>query len=266
MRPGQSLKENSSRLPCDPSADGYTRNLVSKYAGLVVWRPEGSGPVVAAQVPTEQEKLALMGRLEKLKDTLLPASISQPEVARVAAAVAGMLGGGYTSLQNVDRKATIAGYTEALQDLPAWAVENGCGNVRHGKVDGLDPDWPPTHARMHLIAEKELAPVKLEQAQIMGVITLQLPPQKDEAEAERMTAKAKAWLDRSDPVAAHLMEGLGIAKPASEEANKQLAEFTKNDIRREWEAAGLEPRPYSMSLAKNLGAISENRKSEGEAA
>lgn len=265
-QPRQSLKEKLSRLPCDPSADTNARRLVDSYRSLVVWRPEGAGPVEAAAIPNEAERQALAGRLVRLDDTLLPASTTQDGVARVAAAVSAMLGGGYTSLQNVDKRTTIAGYTEALQDLPAWAVEKGCDNVRKGKVDDLDPKWPPTHAHLHQIAERELAAVRVEKSQIIGVLALQLPPKPDEAELERMNAAAKAWLDRTDPVAQRIAgrQDSGESAAAMDANAERLAGFDAKEIEREWLAAGLEPRPYSLSLAKSLGA--DPTKQEGEAA
>lgn len=252
------LKESCSRLPCDPSADAHVLTLVNTYRALVVWRPDDGGPAEAAAIPSGAERMAMVTRLNHLDDALLPASTTPNDVARVAAAVSSMLGGGYASLQNVDRRATIAGYTEALQDLPAWAVELGCDAVRKGKVADLDPKWPPTHGHLHQIAEKQLAPIKAEQAQIAGVLALQLPPQPDEAERARMAEAAKTWLDRSDPTAQKLIEGSEeseAVREAKERTRQSMISGDREAIRREWEAAGLEPRGYSLSLAKQLGKL-----------
>jgi hypothetical protein len=232
---------------------------------MVVWRPT-SGPVEAAEIPSPAERAALEQRLVRLDDTLLPASISEDGISRVGAAVAEMLGGGYASLQNVDRQAAIVAYTQSLQDLPAWAVERGCESVRHGKVDGLNPDWPPTHGRMHQISETELAPVKTEQAQIAAVLQLERPPTVDEATRERMNVAAKAWLDRSDPIAQKITEGEGgisASTEATQRTRERLLKISQDDIRREWEAAGLEPKPYSLSLHR---VMHPKQDSEGEAA
>ncbi len=253
------LTERSSCPACDLVPDAGTETLVQRYTALIVWRPEGGGDVEAAAVPSPAERAALQHRLDVLRGALVPAGHAAA-AARVGAAVSDMLGGGYASLQNVDRKQHVAGYVAALQDLPAWAVERACSAVRKGQVEGLDPDWPPTHARMHQIAERETATVHAERKQIEAVLALRLPQTADEAQRARMALAAQAWLDRSDPKAAEL-----AARAESEDAARRarglarLEEANRVTFARECAAAGLDPgRGVSPALMARIAQPAED--------
>jgi hypothetical protein len=73
-------------------------------------------------------------------------------------------------------------------------------------------------------------------------------------EQARLNAAARAWLDRRDPLAQELTSVVEQATEAQqakrEEYRRRWIEHNAEMIRRQWLAAGLEPKPYSLSLAK----------------
>lgn len=80
---------------------------------------------------------------------------------------------------------------------------------------------------------------------------------------ERLNAAGKAWVERKDPAAQELMgfdEMNSEARKAERERmQRKMVDGNARMIRREWEAAGLEPQHYSMSLAKSLGYMPKKK-------
>lgn len=81
------------------------------------------------------------------------------------------------------------------------------------------------------------------------------------AEQARLNRAAKAWLERKDPIAKQLTEPEAEKteerKAEAEKFRRRVLEHNAEMVRREWEAAGLEPRGYSLSLARLLHPESE---------
>lgn len=125
--------------------------------------------------------------------------------------------GGYTSMRGGDPRATIASYMHDLRAVPVWALERAFDDVKGGRVtipDGrgghkpLDPDFPPTSARLYSAAMKHTAALAGEERKIkrvLGPTKLDLAPMSDEQRARelprirKMVEQTKAILNKVDP-------------------------------------------------------------------
>jgi hypothetical protein len=244
----QLVNSKSSDLTPDP----ITAGLLDSYEKQIVWRPQGGGSVEANKIPDASERATLERRLSVLKSTMRPAALAMADRERVGAAVAAMFAG-YPSQRNSDARATIATYVMELGGKPAWAVENACSAVRCGLVRELNPDFPPSAARLNQLADLELSSVKTERGKIEALLSVVLSPSKrSQAEQDKAAESAKAWLERKDQRAAELTAAGRV--DADEASRERTLANAKEFFERECRAEGIDPsRGVSPSLLKTLG-------------
>lgn len=125
--------------------------------------------------------------------------------------------GGYTSMRSGDARPTIASYLHDLRAVPVWALERAFDDIKGGRVtspDGrgghkpLDPDFPPSSARIYSVAMKHTEALAGEERKIkrvLGPTKIDLAPVSDEERKltlpriQRMAQQAKAALNKVDP-------------------------------------------------------------------
>jgi len=238
--PGKNLIHQASK---DYLTDQVSDDLVARFRRLVRWRPNDSSVIVAALIPEGMERTTLNNRLNDLYAMLLGMPGDRKNRARIAAAILDMLGGGYSALINLDKRKLATEYTIELEHLPAWAIERACLSARQGKIEGLSPDFPPTAPRLHQLVDAILDLVRVEQAQIVEVLSfVQEKQESDAAEQERMRATAAAWLDRHDHDARAMTECEDAERAEFlKQVHAELLESHQQQIIEAYRARGEEP-------------------------
>lgn len=191
----------------------------------ITWRPAEGGPPETVRLPSLVERTMLDRRLADLAGLLRPAVHSRDDQIRVGAAIAEMLDG-FSSLRNIDRRGLVAGFVTDLQSLPAWAVENACGKVRRGEVEGMSLDFAPSTPRLFALAKAELEPLSAENAKIGATLRLVAYKGPSEEERQRIGAKFTALADE--------LRATGGEKPKAPSLNEFLA--AHNVTREQWDA------------------------------
>jgi len=138
----------------------------------------------------EADRASLTARLKMLQSR--SAGGGPDELKAVRNAVMLLLSG-YPNLSG-DPKSLILAYVDTLKAFPAWAVEQACSDIRLGKVDGVSPDFAPTAARLAMVAESILAPVRTEAAKIARLLSAPVGPQFTPEHRERMVQKFNGLL------------------------------------------------------------------------
>lgn len=251
------MSANQPQLPA--LADkGALLSLAERYAGQIM-QDEQLGPTLP-RLPTTAERSALALALRDARAVFRPVVESTAEAARATECFAGLMAG-YPSMRNANAEETTSTYVAFCADLPLFAIQQACHQVAHGKVEGLDPDWPPTAVRMHVIAEmirnkayaREVLPIE----RVLAVKALTRSKLKPEQVAAGQQLLRGAMQRIEDAEEARL-------KPIRERTIKDRHTREAEWIRDEWRANGREPppgdRPMSVSLAKSIGAFSRQPK------
>lgn len=222
----------------------------------------GQGKLALPTLPTAQERAVLEQRAADLRRVLQPISYADADRQRAMLAF-GRLFLGYPTLEKVDKAEKAAAYMIDCADLPAFAIEAAVEDIKHGRVKGLDLDYPPSSPRVYKIAEAHRDRVSTQERfpieRVLSVKLLSKPAQT--AEEEKRVGE--------------LMRGLADSMTVEHEdrereerkvlLDKQAARNT-TDVEREWAALGLEPVTYklgartvpmSVSLARSLGMIKD---------
>lgn len=171
---------NSSPIP---PADRWFDDAVAVIHNTVEYL---DGHPVADTLPTIELRLAIAHRLEAIRRALLPLDRAMAERERAARVVNTMLT--CWNLRQDIRETKAAMYVLALGDLPVWAVEQACQDVARGLVEGLDPDFPPSTARVHQLAEAVLAPLRKEAKRLDVAKMVTLKPHRQTAEERQRIA------------------------------------------------------------------------------
>lgn len=227
----------STALADNPQVEAIIRNRV-------VFRAE-HGSFELDRELTPPERGHLQARKAEISRHLRPLGTASEEKRRLALAL-GSLFLGYPQLRSDNAAAErITAYIDALSGFPIAAALQAVEDVKTGKVDDLDPDYPPTSVRMGEIASKYVRKVRRERTEVEAVLAAKVgepdvPDDVRKARAEELLAysakiRAEADADRIDRVG---------------EFNAVVADKTREYIAAEWRRHGLEPRSCSLSLAR----------------
>lgn len=229
-----------------PPADRALSDAVASIMNTV--EKVGTG-FVAKRLPSVELRGAIKLRLADVRRALMPLERSIAEKERAARAVAAMLSG-WVNARVADPAAKVSAYVATLGDLPCWAVEKVCAEVARGHVEGLDPDFPPSAARLHQLGEDALERLRKEANDLHAVnsATLEAPVPTDE---ERQQIGAKLM---------DLRDELGRGDPAEHEARQRVkfeqnaAEMARQQARVRAEYIDAELMPPTTPLALSLTA------------
>lgn len=215
---------------------------------------EGQAPYqTISALPTVAQRSRLIERQKQVRSLVTPASESVAAQSRIAAAVGRMLGG-WLNLKVGNVAETIAGFTDALQPLPGWAVELACEDFREGKATEmvlgverkLSPDFAPSAARVFAVARAKLTDLYAEGALIDKLLTVKIsPPTVSRTEQDEvaimmadLSAKMGVMLD------ADRKREAAAARKLADEARARVAQFAADADRRRlarFNEAGLQP-------------------------
>lgn len=137
---------------------------------------------------------------------------------------------------NSDPGATINLIVDGLSDLPLWAIEQACSDLRQGKVSGCNPDFAPSAARMHRHAEDLMAVAREEYANLRMLLSAQV---RDEGQIKRETLKHVA--DGFDELRAALKKDLDRDVAAKEASLDRLVKHNEKVIREAYEKDKADP-------------------------
>lgn len=233
-------------------------NLIASQAhSAIAWY--GSHPVLQRKLTPAETEL-LRNRLQLVRRQLMAAN-SVTDKTRIERAVAAALTG-YGKADQI----TIAAYTKLLSDLPAWAVEQACDDVRRGAVVGLNPDFPPAAPRIHQLADEKLVEARLERDKLLLLLTTkveeQAPPPTPE-QRERVAAKLQDFHEKIAQANPQETEQRRQERQAREEEKAKREEHGR---RMQYILQGYEPPTnkhgitISMSLALSTGMVLTKRK------
>lgn len=156
--------------------------------------------VTRSGVPmSTEDHSALTARLHEVADALTP-TVSVPDRSVVAAALTDL----FLSLKSRagdegDSREVLRVYGEALRDLPAWTIVEGCQRPRLGEA-GLSLVYVPTTAELRQVCLKIVEPVRTERARLMAVLSAPEKPtigpatEDSKARVARILAEAKRSL------------------------------------------------------------------------
>lgn len=202
---------------------------------------------VATRLPSVELRSAIKLRLGDVHRALLPLDRSIAEKERAARAVAAMLSG-WVNARVADPAAKVSAYIATLGDLPCWAVERVCAEVARGHVEGLDPDFPPSAARLHQLGEEAISRLRKEANDLHAVTVARLEaPVPTEEERARLGAKLmdlKEELQTGGDDEHQARQRVKFEQNAAELARQQAR------VRAEYAAAGLPlpANPLALSL------------------
>lgn len=220
------------------------RKLADAVAAILNTSDRVGDQTIARYLPSPALKRDIELRQSELRRSLAPLERSIAEKERAAKAVAAVLSG-WVNAKVSDPAAKVSAYLAILGDLPCWVVEQVCREVARGHVDGLDPDFPPSAARLHQLGEDVIERLRREAAALDAVKNARLTPEAQPTEAER---------DRIRFGFQKLSEELQAAAPAGKpEAERQKidpAAFAKAQgrVRSEYAALGSTP-PSPLALS-----------------
>lgn len=157
------------------------RSLSDAVASIMNTVERVGAGFVAKRLPSTELRSAIKLRLADVRRSLMPLERSLAEKERAARAVAAMLSG-WVNARVADPAAKVSAYVATLGDLPCWAVERVCAEVARGHVEGLDPDFPPSAARLHQLGEEAIERLRREAIDLHAVntATLDKPAPTDE--------------------------------------------------------------------------------------
>jgi len=211
------------------------------------------------QLPDRTREAVAM-RLRVL-DTLLLPTFKTGEKGRVRAAI-GLTLSGWINAKTDDPGKTLDLLTEALCDLPLWAVEAALRDLFQGKVFGCNVDFAPSAARMHSHAEFLMRDILAEQAQLKALLVAAsqkalpaLPPM-SKAVHEGLLELSRKLKDSDALPGVTLAEQKRRERQADMERENILAAYRVNKM----DPVMIDGMPVSLSLLARLGAVPRNAK------
>ncbi|MGA7805445.1 hypothetical protein [Bradyrhizobium sp.] len=222
------------------------RKLSNAVAAILNSVERVDGQTVARQLPTPELRQAVAARIDGIRRTLSPLDRSTAEKERAARAIAAMLSG-WINARVADPQAKVATYVTTLADLPCWAVQSVCADLARGRVEGVDPDYPPSAARLHQLVEKAIAPLRKEAYALDTVNALTLEA-KQPMEQERKRI-ALQLLDLRDRLERGNEEEHQARQRVKFEQNAAALTAQRDRVGREYAAFGLvPPSPLALSM------------------
>lgn len=200
---------------------------------------------IAKRLPSPELRQAITVRMADVRRALLPLERSMAEKERAARAVAAMLSG-WVNARVADPAAKVSAYIATLGDLPCWAVEQVCAEVARGHVEGLDPDFPPSAARLHQLGETAIAQLRKEAAALHSVNVARLVAP-EPTEAERVSIGAKL-MDLKGELSRGSDEDHTAGLRVKAEQNAAALARQQARVRAEYEHLGQSP-PSALALS-----------------
>lgn len=225
------------------------RGLENAVASILNTAEKVNGETVVKRLPSADLLAAVGKRLHGVRMALMPLERSIAEKERAAKAIGAMLSG-WMNARVADPAAKVAAYIATLGDLPCWVVERVCGDVARGHVEGLDPDFPPSAARLHQLGEEVVRRLKVEADELNRVKTAKLAPV-EPTQDERASIAAQ-MRQRSEELAATPRQDAAKAAARDRDTIQRTDEMKYRD----YQAAGIEPKYtgdgmlVSLSLAR----------------
>jgi hypothetical protein len=202
-----------------------------------------NGQTVVRNLPSPMLKRDIEARQAELRRGLAPLDRSIAEKKRAAKAVAAVLSG-WVNAKVADPAAKVSAYIAILGDLPCWVVEQICREVARGHVNGIDPDFPPSAARLHQLGEQVIARLRKEAVDLETVKNAKLSA--DPTPEERKIVGLK-FMELQEEMAARTGLGNRVSdKPFVRD--EKAFEAAQARVRREYAALGKEP-PSPLALS-----------------
>jgi hypothetical protein len=236
--------QTSTSTSISKQIDGPSREVMDLTSWLKNGLTRTPRGVTTTRQPTPAEKSTLLARLDSVRRSLAPLQRSEGEKQRAARAVAAMLSG-WISARAADPAAKVAAYVANLSDLPCWVVEKVCASVARGHVEGLDPDFPPSAARLHQLGEEALQQLRREAQDLHDVTNAtpaEAPPQTEEDKA-RVAFALKQFHERQT-----VTDEATVADTRRREQNQRANVDAQERTRAEYAALGLDP-PSDLALS-----------------
>src|SRR5215472_6977791 len=114
--------------------------------------------------PADDTQIALLGK----RAVILRAALLAGPMSQIKLAVALLLSRWYPgrAIERPRADAIVHNYALVLEPLPAWSVECAGLRLARGEVIGVNPDFPPSAARVYREARDEITPYRAELDQI----------------------------------------------------------------------------------------------------
>lgn len=227
------------------------RNLENAVASVLNSAETLNGETLVKRLPSADLLAAVGKRLHGVRMALMPLDRSIAEKERAARALKAMLSG-WMNARVADPAAKVAAYITTLGDLPCWVVERVCGDVARGHVEGLDPDFPPSAARLHQLGDEVVRRLKVEADELNRVKTAKLAP--SEPSLDERAAIAAQMRQRAEELGGPPRQDAEAAK----QRDRATIKLTDDMKLAEYAAAGIEPKYtgdkmlVSLTLARLL--------------
>jgi hypothetical protein len=150
--------QGSSWTP-DPTASA----VAGRCSSALAWYGQKA---VLHRAITPAETDVLNRRLGLVRKTLLPAS-GETELKRIGRALSVALMG----YARPDTDKLVRDYTRLLSNLPAWAIEQACDDIRRGAVPSMNPAYPPSAPEIHKLADQKLIEARAERDNLTVLLT-----------------------------------------------------------------------------------------------
>lgn len=139
------------------------------------------------RIPSSDERKIMQQRLVDLHKTLRPISTTMTDCDAAARALAAMFMA-FPSVKSDTAAERISAYVLYLHDLPLFAIQQACDDIARHRIKDIDPDFPPSTARLHEIADKHRNKMHGEKISYDRVVTTKklLPPPITEGHAKKM--------------------------------------------------------------------------------
>jgi hypothetical protein len=248
---------------------GEVAALVSELAGGL--KHEAGCPTLM-RLPDDGERVTLQARQIALNTALRSISYSAHDkkpTQLAGAAIAEMLHGfeawkAKSRAVDQDKQDSIGWYVHELRDMPLFAIEAACQDVRQNRVPDLKPDFPPSSARMVALARgyaeaarKEHGLVKV----LLSVTTARGP----ELSMDRSVRVGEGLRSLADGFMANLEKQ---ERERNEALSAKTIERNRKDILHEHQVLGVPPimatkdMPISIALRRNIAEYKENEARE----
>ncbi len=218
------------------------------------------------RLPTPAEQGAMERRLSKLTAKLRPTSMSTTQEDD-ALQLIGQLFTRYPSLGKRDISVMSSAYLDDLGRLPLFAIKGAIDDVIYGRIEGLEPDYPPSSPRLYKAGEAHLVEpaVVLNKAKRVLAIRTILAPISEETR-ERVGEMVAEF------VASRRVKQDDEARIGREDHAQRWAGPTSREmILAEYRALGVPPVTagrddmlISPSLARQLGRLPARKPENGE--
>jgi hypothetical protein len=159
-----------------------------------------------SRLPVHEERSIMSARLTALTSSLRPTSYSVGGMDAAGKALSEMFTkGAWPNLKVADAataRKMVTAYLANLEVYPFWAITAVCQAVSSGKVDDLNPDYPPSAARLAQLCDQKIADMVAEKARFAKVLGIkQVRTTVDSPEVrEAARLRHEAWkAEQEDP-------------------------------------------------------------------